>query len=79
MIHSSSISQINALRDIVLLVTAVGWNTFIIYMMYIAVRDDVLFSFTGLSLLPLLVAGVVLFHYALDVAESVLYLPRRLH
>jgi hypothetical protein len=48
-------------------------------MMYTAVRDNVLFSFTGMSLLPLLMAGVVLFHHALDVAESVLYPTRRLH
>ena len=72
MIHSSSISQINALRNIVLLIMAVGWNTFIIYMMYTAVRDQVLFSVTGLSLLPLLGAGLLLFHHAFDVAESAL-------
>ena len=78
MIRSSSISPIHSLRDMVLLITAVGWNTFIIYMMYTAVRDGVLLSVTGLSLAPLLIAGVVLFHFALAVAESVLYPPRRL-
>ena len=79
MIRSSSISQINALRNIVLLVTAVGWNAFIIYMMYTAVRDQVLFSFTGVSLLPLLVAGLMLFHHAFDVAECAVHPARRLH
>jgi hypothetical protein len=78
MIRSSSISHLHSLQDIVLLITAVGWNAFIIYVMYTAVRDGVLLSFTGLSLLPLLVAGVVLFHFALDAAESVLYPSRRL-
>jgi hypothetical protein len=79
MIRSSSISQINALRNVALLFTAIGWNLFIIFMMYIAVRDQVLVSFTGLSLLPLLIAGVVLFHYALDVAECAVYPARRRH
>jgi uncharacterized membrane protein len=72
MIRLSAISPINALRNGALLLTAIGWNAFIIYMLYTIVRDAALVSFTGLSLLPLLAAGAILFHHALDVTEAAL-------
>jgi hypothetical protein len=73
MIRLSPVSQAHALRNVALLLTAVVWNAFILYMLYTAVRDGVLVSWVGLSLLPLLIAGVVLFHYALGVTGAALY------
>ena len=78
MIRLSPVSQARARRNVALLVTAVIWNVFILYMLYTAVRDGVLVSFVGLSLLPLLIAGVVLFHYALGVTGATLYEALRL-
>ena len=78
MIRLSPISPASALRNVALLITAVVWNGFILYMLYTAVRDGVLVSWVGLSLLPLLVAGVVLFHYALGVTGAALYQALRL-
>jgi hypothetical protein len=78
MIRLSLSSPASALRNVALLVTAVVWNVFILYMLYTAVRDGVLFSWVGLSLLPLLIAGVVLFHYALGVTGAALYEALRL-
>ncbi|HET7080827.1 MAG TPA: hypothetical protein VFM49_25630 [Chloroflexia bacterium] len=78
MIRLSSSERTRTLRSVALLITAVGWNAFILYMLYTAVRDGVLVSWVGLSLLPLLIAGVVLFHYALGVAGAALYAALRL-
>jgi hypothetical protein len=73
MVRLSSSERTRTLRSVALLLTAVGWNAFILYMLYTAVRDGVLLSWVGLSLVPLLIAGVVLFHYALGVAGAALY------